>query len=840
MANRVISQFVKASIWGGIAASATIPAAIAAQNDVERLEVTGSRINRADMETASPVTVIGAEAIQASGYNSVDEVLAAQPAMAGAALGATSNNGSGGKAEVDLRGLGSQRTLVLVNGRRMTNSGTGADSSVDLNSIPVTMISRIEILKDGASAIYGSDAIAGVVNIITKKDFDGFALDVQGGITGEGDGGNTQVSAIYGINTDSGNYTFGASFTDRQAVVQSDRNWAPPGASSFIPKGSLGGKVFDGETGEWNNRDEGYDYSKDSYFQTPSKRYSFYASANQEITDSTSFSADVIYTRRESGQQMAPEPASVMLVTCNATLTQNCVNLTPEMIAGGIEADDKGRVEYRRRMQDVGPRITEQEVDTFRLSAGFNGQLDIHEGLNWDLSYTLGKNDSKDFMKNAIRADRMANSIYNNQDKWLYGGADALTADIVNDISYLQSNNGGNEQHTFQANISGDLFEMAGGYAAFASGFEYRDESGYYNPDQILQQGLGTEPKQAATNGNYQVASAFTEVALPLSDDWSLEAAIRHDNYSTFGGATTWKLGTTYELTDAIKLRGVAATGFRAPNVSELYGGESSSFDYLDDPWGNAEDAQLRVKYTSDPNLKPEESKSLTLGAVISPTSVEGLSFTADYWDYEITNAISRLDTQSYLNKCEDGDTAACEAINVTPEGDLSNLSSPLTNIGQFNTRGIDFNMQYRFSSGDIDWTINNDTTHLLKYEKSGTDLTGVIDGQLGAYARWKNMLRISARSGDWSVSYSERYIGDMQDRSATANNPYTVYVGSASYHNVSATYHFNDELTASFGVKNLTNESPNRVSNGSDADTSPETYDVLGRRFFAGVNLRF
>ncbi|MGL4896571.1 MAG: TonB-dependent receptor plug domain-containing protein, partial [Shewanella sp.] len=213
--NIAVATSLSAGVWvstNAIAADETAK--------VERIEVTGSRIQRQDMETASPVTVIDAAAIKAEGFTSVDQMLQVQTSMAGAAVGSSTNNGADGVAQVDLRGMGSQRTLVLLNGRRMVNSGSGADSSVDLNSIPVAMIARVEILKDGASAVYGSDAIAGVVNIITKKDFEGFQFDFNGSGTDKGDGENGDVSALYGFNTDGGNYTFGAAYSDRRGVIQ--------------------------------------------------------------------------------------------------------------------------------------------------------------------------------------------------------------------------------------------------------------------------------------------------------------------------------------------------------------------------------------------------------------------------------------------------------------------------------------------------------------------------------------------------------------------------------------------------------------------------------------------
>ena len=245
---KAIKRSLLAISAGSIAFSGALYAESAetqTEEKVERIEVTGSRIQRADMETASPVTVIDASVIRAEGFTSVDEILQAQPSMAGMALGATTNNGSRGVAQVDLRGMGANRTLVLLNGRRMVNSGTGADSAVDLNSIPVAMISRVEILKDGASAVYGSDAIAGVVNIITKKDFEGFQFDVNGGMTDKSDAKNIELSALYGISTENGNYTFGAAYSDRGGVMERDRDWVPSGASSFVPQGGFIGNKLD-------------------------------------------------------------------------------------------------------------------------------------------------------------------------------------------------------------------------------------------------------------------------------------------------------------------------------------------------------------------------------------------------------------------------------------------------------------------------------------------------------------------------------------------------------------------------------------------------------------------
>ncbi|MGL4474693.1 MAG: TonB-dependent receptor plug domain-containing protein [Shewanella sp.] len=818
------------TVFTGVSYAATATDA----EKVERIEVTGSRIQRADMETASPVTVIDAATIKAEGFTSVDQMLQVQTSMAGAAIGSTTNNGADGVAQVDLRGMGSQRTLVLLNGRRMVNSGSGADSSVDLNSIPVAMISRVEILKDGASAVYGSDAIAGVVNIITKTDFEGFQFDVNGSGTDKGDGEAGDVSALYGFNTGTGNYTFGAAYSDRRGVIQGDRDWTEPGNSSFIPTGTLGGKVQD-SNGNWVKRTTGYDFTQDSFYQTPSERRSLFANMTQELGSEVILTADAIYTNRRSNQQMAPQPANLMLNVCGAagvTAGAPCITLDNQMIAGGIKADDKGLVNYRRRTNDVGPRIYTQDTDTWRVSTGLEGTLDVHTGMSWDVTYVYGKNQAKTAVKNSINATDMTNAIYANPNAWFSGAT--MTPAMTDAISYTEEANGGNEQQTLSAGLSGDLFELSAGTVGFAIGAEYRRESGFYNPDAIVVAGQSTAAQQDPTAGNYDVISFYQEVSVPFTEKLNGEFALRFDDYSTFGRASTWKIGLTYEATDDLKLRTVAATGFRAPSVSELYGGNSGSYDYLVDPWGNALDPQILVNRTSDPDLKPEESESYTAGLVYSPSYVENLSITLDYWSFKVSNAIARMDTQAGLDACFAGNLNACTMFNIGPNGDLDNLTNALTNVGTQDTSGIDFNLAYNFEGLGLDWRISNDTTYLINFEQDGEDYTGTIDGNFGAYARVRNNFSIVAGQDSWNVMYFNRYIGDMDDL-AGGNK-----VGDILYHNVSGTYHMNDMTSLIVGVKNFTDEIPLVVSNGSDGGTVPEVYDTIGRTIYAGVTLKF
>ncbi|WP_085300161.1 TonB-dependent receptor [Cognaticolwellia mytili] len=818
---RPLSNAVRAALFASAASSllvvSQVSAAETAEASVERIEVTGSRINRTDVETASPVTVISSDFITQSGYSSVEEILSAQPTAAGMNLGATTNNGSGGSATVNLRGMGAQRTLVLLNGRRMVSSGTGADSAVDLNTIPVAMIKNIEILKDGASAVYGSDAIAGVVNIITKKDFVGTELTLDGSQTDKGDGTSKGASILHGLELAEGNLVVGLQYSDRGEIIQSDRDFVDPGKSSFVPSGSLGGMIPDGNDG-FKPRDTSYDYTDDSYAQTPNELLSLFTAFNTALDEDTELSIDFMYTRRESNQQMAPQPANIDLET--AVLDKKYTDQFKD-----ADGNTSTELNYRRRMTDAGPRIFQQETDTYRASIGLKGYLENNS--MWDISATYGRNDSKDHVQNSIHAGNMEKSIYDNQDLWFSGAPIDNSFLMSEGVIYTEDNEGGNEQFTLAAGFSG-VTESDIGYAI---GFETRHESGYYAPDQVTQDGESTSAQQSATDGNYSVQSVYGEISVPVTDELTVEAAARYDEYSTFGGEMTWKLGATYRFSDSFMVRSVAATGFRAPNVSELYGGDSGSYDYLSDPWGNELDAQIKVNYTSDDNLQPEESESFTFGVVWE--AANNLSTTVDYWAFDITNAISRVDVQKELNACFSGMQASCDSISVTADGDLSNMTSALTNIGSQKTSGVDWNISY---SHDL-FKVMLDTTYLIEFEQDDTDYTGTIDGNIGGYSEVKANLSVQSNlTEDLSVLYSAQFIQGM-------NGEYygeQFSTDNVVYHNVSASYHINDYWTVNGGVKNAFDTEPENVLGGTDMGTVPSIYDVVGRTMFVSTSYSF
>jgi outer membrane receptor protein involved in Fe transport len=476
-------------------------------------------------------------------------------------------------------------------------------------------------------------------------------------------------------------------------------------------------------------------------------------------------------------------------------------------------------------MVDAGPRIYEQTTDTYRASVALQGVLD--NDASWDVSATYGRNDSKDKVQNSINASQVEQSIYANQAIWFSG--DALSRDFLtaNDSIYTESNEGGNEQFILSAGYSA-LTDNDIGYAI---GIENRFESGFYTPDLITQLGQSTAAQQDPTEGDYSVQSIYFETSMPVLEVVTLEGAARYDNYSTFGGETTWKLGATWDVTDSFMVRSVLATGFRAPNVAELFGGNSGSYDYLADPWGNEQDAQILVNYTSDADLQAEESRSFTFGMVWEV--VDGLSTTLDYWKFDITNAITRLDVQNEMNNCFAGDTQSCDSVNITPAGDLSNLSSALTNVGSQKTSGIDWNIGYTADN----YRINLDTTYLVEFEQDDIDYTGTIDGNIGGYSKIKSNLSVNYDLSDaFSVLYNARFIrgmsGDYYGESFSTDN--------VIYHDISMTYNLNESLKVTGGMNNIFDKEPEEVLGGNDMGTVPEIYDVIGSRVFASINYKF
>ncbi|MGI2260014.1 TonB-dependent receptor [Shewanella sp. GXUN23E] len=844
------------------------------KSNVERIEVTGSRIQRSDMETSSPVTVLDASAIQATGATSLDEVLQTITAASGAMTNPGINNGSGGNARIDLRGLGSNRTLVLINGRRSVGSGTGAASSVDLNTIPVAMVQRVEVLKDGASAVYGSDAVSGVVNIILKRDFEGAEFNLIGGISGEGDAKEVGFDLTMGGSFEKGNVVVGLQYLNRGDASQADRDFSNCpidetdggealfcGGSSYAPGGTLwwenaagtdGGKLKGDADNTWRDftNEDFYNYTSVSFLRTPMQKVNFSALGTYEVFDDITLFAETTYSKRWSEQQMAPQPVWMDFEFADWMAVDG---VTYPFVAGDS-------ISYGRRLTDVGNREFSQVVDTFRTVVGLEGY--VLDGWKWEVAYNFGRNDSVDRLANLLNMGAIKKAVAEStSDNVLFNPLDQASWNLSNlgEHVYTEVNSGGSQLQVYSAAISGELFEIPAGFVGMAAGIEHRIEEAWYIPDSLTSQGLANDPKVEPTGGEFDVNEAFVEFAVPvladvfLAKQVDLSAAVRYFDYSTFGDDFTWKLGLTWKIYDDLMLRGVRSTAFRAPTINELYAGKSPDFDYVTYPGAQA---QALVTVGGNDMLTPEEADILTLGMVFEPSWLDGFSMTLDYYNIEIENAIAAVNSQYIVDLCLDP-SGSGQLINTNnPICQSSNIyldpskrvvfDNGLQNIGAENTSGYDLNLAYNFEAAGFDWKVGLDTTYLEEYTVKvlgeEIDYAGIITGGSGSYAKWKSNLNLTMNAGDWKVNYMARYIDGMDSAACLAkpDKCYAPTTPSVVYHDISGEYLLTEKVSLRAGVDNLFDKAPPYYTGNTDSNTDPYTYDTLGRYFYVGATMRF
>jgi iron complex outermembrane receptor protein len=629
---------------------------------LDTVQVTGSRIRRAELETQVPVQVLSREDIDRSGFTSVAEVVQNLTAS-GAALNTRFNSsgnfgfppdGGGvgaGAATVDLRHLGAKRVLVLVDGIRWVNesSASGVGSAVDLNTIPLAIIERIEVLEDGASSIYGSDAIAGVVNIITRKDVDGASVQLHYGDYSDLAGGETWGADLgWGGSSDRARWFVGASYFRQKEISSLEYGPASvpvPGTglangSSATPNGRLvfqdpdTGTVYDitpdtgvtdptyvgGLPGCPTDRPDDFhcfgtadrfNFAPYNLLLTPSERKSVFGQVQFDFTPTFGAYARVLYNERESANQAAPEPfflgtdagvynewAETRLVI-SAANPYNPFGFDLTTIGPGANLFLLGR-----RPVEGGPRRYVQEVETWYAAFGLNGLFDVG-GRQWSWDLNLMRSESKAEQANtgsynvrrineALGDPATCAAISGCVPLDVFGGPGTITPEMLAFIQPVVRDRSSNSLSLASANVTGDLFDNWAGAVAFAAGVEYREYEGQYQPDPITVAGEYNGVPSGATNGEYDVREAYAELLVPLAGEgWlgeslDLSLAGRWSDYSNFGSTNTGKIGLRWQVADEFLLRGSFAEGFRAPSIGELYGTLSRFDATLVDPCNNA------------------------------------------------------------------------------------------------------------------------------------------------------------------------------------------------------------------------------------------------------------
>jgi len=623
----------------------------ASPTNLDRIEITGSRIRQVDVETAQPVLALSRMDIERQGFSSVSDILQNVTAMGTPTISRanvlTAGENAGGT-YVDMRGLGTQRTLVLINGKRLGISTSGYQ---DLSVLPVSAIERVEILKDGASAIYGSDAMAGVVNIITRSNVSGVTANVYHGQFSEGDGARDRVDVVAGWSNDRFSATLALEHSEEKAVWARDRGFSRysntdrhptegwtttsqwgqftglrgPGCTVAAGCGySLNRGADPTKPGNYHLTDpaaftgDTSNTNEQMHLSYPIKRDSVFFSGQADITDNVRFKTELGYNKRSSTR-----------VTAGYPLASNTLGATGA--AGNMSIDSyfnpfgnkngyatPTSVAWNRRTWEL-PRESTSELKTYRAVAAFEGTFDLGERyFDWEVGYQYSKNELTQHTTGNLHKQRVIDAVgpsyFNNATGKVECGSAAVpkaNCMVWNPlVPYgVQSPYGLDGNQALQdwlfpaedatgetttknwfANLSGSLFTLPAGDLGFAFGLENREENGKFIPDALAQTGATTNLAAGPTGGSYKVKEAYLELNVPVLADLpgarelSFNAATRYSDYNTFGDTLNSKFGFKWKPIDQLLVRGTWAEGFRSPTINDLYGGGSQTFPTFSDP----------------------------------------------------------------------------------------------------------------------------------------------------------------------------------------------------------------------------------------------------------------
>ena len=906
------------------------------QSALEEVIVTGSRIKRADLSSVTPVSVVTGEEFKISGNLNVEQKLAELPQTL-PSFGPSSNNPGDGTARVDLRGLGTARTLVLVNGRRYIPSTQAG--VVDLNTIPGTLIKQVDVTTGGASAVYGSDALAGVVNFQLVDDFQGAQFTALYDTTTEGDGEKINFDFTVGGNFDDGrgNAVVYGSVSDRSPVFQGDRKFSDvaltedggvlvPGGSSGIP----GTRVFGGPTlpngqslGFFEPDGSGrafldpadrFNYAPDNFLQVPQERYLISAMGHYDLTDNARLYSELTFIRNQVDQELAPTPAFLGTLEVNP----DSPFFAPDVQAAldGIRSDTNGDGVVNgndnaflpfigRRMIENGPRQALDTRDANRILLGVDG--DINDNWSYDAYYSRSTLDRANILNNDVSDSRFRQAVLVTDDgaacQNTAGGCAPLNvfgAGNISDAAVGFINIGATNvtsivQEVIQGSVAGSLGSLPStdNEIGLVVGVEYRKDESIFRPDTFLSSGdvLGFNAGNA-TEGKYDSTELFSEISVPLNDQFEFWGAYRYSDYSNIGGVSSFATAVSFVPNDKMRFRVGYQQAVRAPNVAELFSGGGNGFPGASDPCAadgfvpgvtdaalcaatgvaasqvgvfSQANSQIEGQFGGNVNLQEESSDTFTLGAVFQPT--EDLDITVDYFQIEIEDAISILggSVDNVLDICynqvKDIGSDFCQAISRRPDGNVGLVRVLNENISLIETSGVDLTLNYTtdldfgIGGNDSSLAINTKATYLIDFDVTPVDdLAAEINECAGTFGNTcgspLNDLIVNTRvtwdSGPWSISGLLRYLSEVDDDSIVNNdvNPSNLVVPKLNaeiYLDLAASYDFNDDFSITFGVNNILDTEPTRVGDVQEqANTFPSTYDLLGPRAFFSVDYRF
>ncbi|ATZ72562.1 TonB-dependent receptor [Idiomarina sp. X4] len=862
--------FRKSLTAAAVTACLSFPAVAVAQDadeKVERIEVTGSRIKQVDMETASPVTTITAEDIQISGEPTVADVLNNASVNSFGSWRGVSGYGSGGSAtsNVNMRGLGPNYTLVLLDGRRMPGTSSSSGTAADTSKIPMAIVERIEILREGASAVYGSDAVAGVINIITKKDFTGLQLSYDGERPSVDGGDSDRFTASTGFATNKGNITF--TFENYRTDSVFDRElWDYLGASSYssVPNGEVLNADGTG-AGEYVSADvcdsapntvasdDGrclYQFGNVTKFFGDVEQNSILSNFNYNLTRDIQFRGRASASMSETDTRYAGTPVSTNQPTMSA---DNPMNPMGEELLLSM------------RSAQIGERDTRTEINNIDFLGGLVGYWDIGNGVDWEVNGQYSKSTTRAFNSNLVNdrdIQRMINSgeydIFNTTgmtfDEWnsqmteLYSGAahtglyraEFDSTQIDGFLSTLLFDNG--------------TVSMSGLVGAEFERIDFTQQSDPQSASGNISGGSGGDDVFADRDRT----SVYAELQTSLPYNIDVNAAVRYDEYDQQGdvggevvGGTfdnvAPQLGIAWRATDSLLLRASWGESFRAPNMGEMFASEALSFEtavdtmWCDNPnnsdpvYCDERGTQHKTWFGGTPDLQPEEGESLTVGAVYNITN--NWSAELSYYDVKLDNKIEAISVDRLLQEEREGGIGSNPlVVREGGDGKITAMYSYNENMASLETSGFDFKTNYNLSTQYGNIGVKGEASYVRDYvevTREGAapfDYAGIQD-----YPELRANVAVNWTKDSWGAAWTTYYIGPQDSGNEEYGVDYLQAIPSYVKHNAQVSYTNSMDGRFTVGVNNVFDKEPTGWYDGfrDYRDVTWSLYDVLGRTVF-------
>jgi iron complex outermembrane receptor protein len=865
---------------GGLAVGmhAAIAQTGADDSSMQRVEVTGSSIKRLASETALPITTIKAADFEKQGLTTAAEVMNTI-SMNQSSTGSSQSvgSGTGGIATADLRGLGSNKTLVLLNGRRIASHPFNG-SSVDLNVIPLSALDRVEVLRDGASAIYGTDAIGGVINFITKRSVTGATVSVerfQPQASGAGAESRLNLSGGFGDLDKDGYNFFGVLDLHKQtALAAADRDFS---STSVRPDKGINNSSGTSQPGNFysDNGITGNPYYAGgcvgkglianaangtcrtdtiAYIQDIPKtqQESFLGKATFKLSQDNLVTVEYLHSRSTNSSSIAPSPLTGITMTSASPYYPGGSAGVPSV--AGLSGED---LTINWRTVAAGNRMGYDTSISDRLvlaSEGLVAGWDYNVGLTYGVSKAssafAGGYTNDTLMKAGVLSGILNPFGEQSADGLAYIDAAQLRGEY---LAAKMTSIG------VDAKISRELWQLPAGGVGFAVGTEFRHDKASYDVNTALASQASSSGYADAQDqaGQRNIAALYSELSVPLAKDLELSAAARYDHYNDVGGSFNPKLGLRWQPVKQLMLRTSYNTGFRAPTLYDLHGPATSTFtsNSYDDPVlcpggvavsganpNVACNQQQYIRSGGNVDLKPEKSKTFALGAVFEPSNTFSVSL--DYFNIKIRDQIGTVSESTIFENYE---KYASYFVYSADGKTLQYVNAVLDNLGEVKTSGIDASLRWklpRSAAGDFTFQFDGTWVHSYKYqnETGGEFVENVgVYGDSSPVFRWKHNAAINWKKGVWSASLANKYLSGYVDENDVADayyhkvRAYSTYSLSASYAGLR-----NTDLTV--GIKNLFDSAPPYTNQGTTFQSGydPRYTDPLGRTFYVKATYKF